>query len=163
MATGLKHWPARAIDVREVGGDANHFEFRAVPFKEIPLRLRRSNQQKISVIIAAYNEQETIFQVLRTVEGHPLVDEIIVVDDGSKDGTAERAAQTSAKIIRLESNGGKAGAMDAGVSAARNDTILFLDADIVGLTHEIITLTVSPVLTGRCAMFVAIRARHSTG
>jgi glycosyltransferase involved in cell wall biosynthesis len=97
----------------------------------------------------------------RAVEGHPLVDEIIVVDDRSTDGTAERAAQTSAKVTRLKANRGKAGAMDAGIGAARNDIILSLDADIVGLTHEIITLTVTPVFTKRCAMFVAIRSRRS--
>jgi hypothetical protein len=51
--------------------------------------------------------------------------------------------------------------MDAGVRAARNETILFLDADILGLTHEIITLTVTPVLTKKCGMFVAIRARQT--
>src|SRR5688572_25307687 len=124
MASGLKHSPARAIDVREVGGDANHFEFRTFPFKKIPQQIPKSNYRKISVIIAAYNEQETILQVVRAVEGHPLVDEIIVVDDGSKDSTSERAAETAAKVIRLEANGGKAGAMDAGVRAARNDTIL---------------------------------------
>jgi polyprenyl-phospho-N-acetylgalactosaminyl synthase len=161
MTNGLKHSPASTIDVREVGGDANQFEFRTVPFKKTPRGIDKSSQRKLSVIVAAYNEQETIVQVLRAVEGHPLVDEIIVVDDGSTDGTADRAARTSAKVIRLKANGGKAGAMDAGVRASRNDAILFLDADIVGLTHKIITLTTTPVLTGRCAMFVAIRARHS--
>jgi hypothetical protein len=51
--------------------------------------------------------------------------------------------------------------MNAGVRAARNEVVLFLDADILGLTPEMVTLTVTPVLTGQCGMFVAIRARRS--
>lgn len=149
------------IEVREVGAQAKRFELKAVLLEEAELELRDKSVPKVSAIIAAYNEQETIVDVIRAVEGHPLVDEIIVVDDGSKDATSERARTTSAKVITLEHNQGKAGAMDAGVRAARNDTILFLDADILGLTHEIITLTVTPVLTKRCGMFVAIRARRA--
>lgn len=149
------------IEVREVGADANRFELKAVSLEETRKEVVPNRTQKVSAIIAAYNEQDTIAQVIRAVEGHPLVDEIIVVDDGSSDATSARARETSANVITLESNQGKAGAMSAGVRAARNDTILFLDADILGLTHEIITLTVTPVLTGKCGMFVAIRARRS--
>ena len=149
------------IEVREVGAQAKRFELKAVLLEEAELELREKSVPKVSAIIAAYNEQETIVDVIRAVEGHSLVDEIIVVDDGSKDATSERARTTSAKVITLEQNQGQAGAMDAGVRAARNDAILFLDADILGLTHEIITLTVMPVLTKRCGMFVAIRARRA--
>jgi len=149
------------IEVREVGAEANRFELKAVSLEETKIELRQQRTPKVSAIIAAYNEQDTIAEVIRAVEGHPLVDEIVVVDDGSSDTTSARARETSARVITLEQNAGKAGAMSAGVRAARNDTILFLDADILGLTHEIITLTVTPVLTGRCGMFVAIRARRT--
>lgn len=150
-----------AIEVREIGPDANRFALKSVVVEETILEARERPAPKVSAIIAAYNEQDTIADVVRSVEGHPLVDEIIVVDDGSRDATSERARQTSAHVITLEQNAGKAGAMSAGVRAARNETILFLDADILGLTHEIITLTVTPVLTGKCGMFVAIRARRT--
>jgi glycosyltransferase involved in cell wall biosynthesis len=149
------------IEVREVGAEANRFELKAVLLEETQVELRQHAAPKVSAIIAAYNEQDTITGVIRAVEGHPLVDEIIVVDDGSSDATSARARETSARVITLEHNAGKAGAMDAGVRAARNDAILFLDADILGLTNEIITLTVTPVLTGKCGMFVAIRARRT--
>lgn len=149
------------IEIREVGAEANRFEFRSVLLAEAHEELRQCSTPKVSVIIAAYNEQDTIATVVRAVEGHPLVDEIIVVDDGSSDATSARAKETSARVITLEHNEGKAGAMNAGVRTARNETILFLDADILGLTHEIITLTVTPVLTGKCGMFVAIRARRT--
>lgn len=145
----------------EVGATANRFELKSVLLEETQTELAGEPAPKISAIIAAYNEQDTIAQVVRAVEGHPLIDEIIVVDDGSDDATSDRARETSARVITLEQNQGKADAMDAGVRAARHDTILFLDADILGLTHEIITFTVTPVLKKKCGMFVAIRARHS--
>jgi len=149
------------IEIREVGAQANRFELKSVLLKQAQDELQQHPAPKVSAIIAAYNEQDTIANVIRAVEGHPLVDEIIVVDDGSKDATSERARETSARVITLEKNEGKAGAMDAGVRTARNNTILFLDADILGLTHEIITLTATPVLAAKCGMFVAIRARRT--
>jgi glycosyltransferase involved in cell wall biosynthesis len=149
------------VEIREVGGEGSRFELKSVSIQEITAAAEQPATPRASAIIAAYNEQDTIVDVIRAVEGHPLVDEIIVVDDGSKDATSERARTTSAHVITLEQNQGKAGAMSAGVRVARNETILFLDADILGLTHEIITLTVTPVLTGKCGMFVAIRARRT--
>jgi glycosyltransferase involved in cell wall biosynthesis len=161
MRVEEEHTTITEIEVREVGADANRFELKAVSLEQTRLEVVLERTPKVSAIIAAYNEQDTIAQVIRAIEGHPLVDEIILVDDGSADATSARARETSANVITLEMNQGKAGAMSAGVRAARNDTILFLDADILGLTHEIITLTAMPVLTGKCGMFVAIRARRS--
>lgn len=149
------------IEVREVGAEANRFELKAVLLEQTQEEIQHHVMPKVSAIIAAYNEQDTIAEVVRAVEGHPSIGEIIVVDDGSSDATSARARETSARVITLEQNAGKAGAMNAGVRAASNDTILFLDADILGLTHEIITLTVTPVLMGKCGMFVAIRARRT--
>lgn len=148
------------IEVREVGAEANRFELKSVTLTEVEAEVQERRTPKVSAIIAAYNEQDTIADVVRSAEGHPLVDEIIVVDDGSSDATVERARTTSAKVISLEKNSGKAAAMNRGVQAARNHTILFLDADILGLAHEMITFTVTPVLTGKCGMFVAIRDRQ---
>ncbi len=149
------------IEVREIGANTKRFELKSVSIEEVHEQIQQQPASRVSAIIAAYNEQDTIAAVIRAVEGHPLVDEIIVVDDGSADATSARARETSATVITLEQNQGKAGAMSAGVRAARNETILFLDADILGLTHEIITLTVTPVLTRQYGMFVAIRARRS--
>ena len=149
------------IEVRVVGEETHSFELKSVSLEQAEEELHGRRTPNVSAIIAAYNEQDTIVSVIRAVEEHPLVNEIILVDDGSSDATSERARGTSAKVITLEHNLGKAGAMNRGVQAARNDYILFLDADILGLTHEIITLTVTPVLTKKCGMFVAIRARRT--
>jgi len=153
--------PIAEIEVREVGAETNRFEIKSVVLEQIDSEIQQQPLSKVSAIIAAYNEQDTIADVIRSVEGHPLVGEIIVVDDGSADATAERARATSAEVITLETNSGKAAAMNRGVQAARHDTILFLDADILGLTHDMITLIVTPVLAGRYGMFVAIRDRRT--
>ncbi|MCI2425087.1 glycosyltransferase family 2 protein [Candidatus Acetothermia bacterium] len=89
---------------------------------------------KISAIIPAYNEAERIGAVIQPLLDSALIDEIIVVDDGSTDNTAEKAEEFAVKVISLPDNKGKAVAMDEGVKATQNDTLLFLDADLVGLT-----------------------------
>jgi len=103
--------------------------------------------RKISVVVPAYNEAGRIGAVLRPVLGSSLVDEVIVVDDGSDDGTSAEANAFPVRTISLLANGGKAAALDAGVSEARNDTLLFLDADLVGLT----TAHVDRLITAYCA------------
>jgi polyisoprenyl-phosphate glycosyltransferase len=87
-----------------------------------------------SVVVPAYNEAGRISSVLRPVIASQWVDDVIVVDDGSDDGTADEARLFSVQVIQLPTNSGKAAALDCGVSLAKNDTILFLDADLVGLT-----------------------------
>jgi polyprenyl-phospho-N-acetylgalactosaminyl synthase len=115
----------------------------------------------VSAIIPAYNEEATIGDVISSVLGHPHIKEIIIVDDGSKDGTSRVACEKGVKVITLVENLGKAGAMDIGVGAAFCDTILFLDADVSGYTHEKISRIIEPVVSGRREMYVAIRARRT--
>ena len=88
----------------------------------------------ISVVVPAYNEAGRISSVLRPVVASELVDDVIVVDDGSDDGTSEEAELFPVQVVKLSENRGKGAALDYGVSFAKNDTFLFLDADLVGLT-----------------------------
>jgi glycosyltransferase involved in cell wall biosynthesis len=91
---------------------------------------------KVSAVVPAYNEASRIGAVLKPLVDCRFVDEVIVVDDGSSDGTAEAAKKYPVQVIRLGVNCGKAKALDEGVARARNDVLLFLDADLVGLTTE---------------------------
>jgi len=91
---------------------------------------------RVSAIVPAYNEAERIGAVLQALVGSRKLDEIIVVDDGSTDGTAEVAKRYGVKVLSLPENMGKAAALNAGVKLARNDVFLFIDADLVGLRPE---------------------------
>jgi polyisoprenyl-phosphate glycosyltransferase len=94
-----------------------------------------SEPMKVSAVVPAYNESSRIGAVLKPLIDSSSVDEVIVVDDGSDDGTAEAAQKYPVQVVRLGKNCGKAKALDEGVMRARNDVLLFLDADLVGLTE----------------------------
>lgn len=115
----------------------------------------------VSVIIPAFDEAGTVALSVGAALRHPEVDEVIVVDDGSTDATARVAALAGGRVIRLARNGGKAGALDAGVRAARNDLLLFLDADVNGHTDETLSRIMRPVVDGRFEMYVGIHARST--
>ena len=83
---------------------------------------------KISVVIPAYNEAPAIAEVIDAVPQN-VVQEIIVVDNGSTDGTAEQAAAAGARVIH-EPRKGYGSACGSGANAARNsDIIVFMDGD----------------------------------
>jgi glycosyltransferase involved in cell wall biosynthesis len=83
----------------------------------------------VSVVIPAYNSEEFIGEACASVRGQTLpVSEIIVVDDGSSDRTAELAEQSGASVIR-QAHGGISVARNAGIRAAKHEWIAFLDAD----------------------------------
>ncbi len=91
---------------------------------------------EISIVIPAYNEEERLPTTLRTIidyfENLSKDYEIIVVDDGSQDNTAEIAQRFNprVKVIKLSKNSGKGAAVREGISRAQGDFILFSDADL---------------------------------
>lgn len=115
----------------------------------------------LSIVIPAFEESATVGQCVAEALSCPEASEVIVVDDGSSDDTAAIAEQAGAKVIRLERNVGKAGAMNVGVREARYDTILFLDADVTGHSPRVLSDIVQPVLRGQYEMYVGIRARKT--
>ncbi|MBT8447072.1 MAG: glycosyltransferase family 2 protein [Gammaproteobacteria bacterium] len=97
-------------------------------------------QHRLSVVIPVYNEEENgapmVDAVHDALRDYPHPWELIVVDDGSRDSTAERllsAARTRGahvRVVRLQRNFGQTAAMQAGVDAARGDVIATLDGDL---------------------------------
>src|SRR5207245_5485640 len=89
---------------------------------------------KLSVIIPVYNERSTIEAVVRRVQAvtlGPIEKEIIVVDDGSRDGTTEILKELSGiRCISHEKNAGKGAALTTGFRAATGDIVLIQDADL---------------------------------
>jgi glycosyltransferase involved in cell wall biosynthesis len=88
-----------------------------------------SGEQIVSVVIPCLNEEEAIGQVVREVLAQN-VDEVVVVDNGSTDRTAERAAEAGARVVR-EPERGYGRACAAGLEAVRTDSeiVCFLDGD----------------------------------
>jgi glycosyltransferase involved in cell wall biosynthesis len=83
----------------------------------------------VSVVIPAYNEEEGIASVVAGVLAGGAWREVLVVDDGSTDGTAERAASAGARVVRHPYNKGNGAAVKTGVREARGEVVLLMDAD----------------------------------
>jgi len=99
----------------------------------------------LTAIIPALNEEFTIGKVVHFCINHPLINEVIVVDDKSEDNTASIAAEAGARVIISEVRG-KGISMKDGVNAASNELFIFLDADIDNYPEETITLLSEPLL-----------------
>ena len=107
----------------------------------------------VDCVIPARNEAPTVADVVSVCRQVPFVREVIVVDDGSDDDTASLAESAGAKVIRLKGSGGsKAHAMAAGVRASDADHILFVDADLLGITPGHLEDICRPTLEGRAVM-----------
>lgn len=114
---------------------------------------------KVSCIIASYNERDRIGGVLKVLYKHPLVDEIIVVDDGSTDNTGSVLSDfPDLKVITLPKNKGKSFAVMTGLKEAKGEFIVLIDADLLGLTVNNITDLINPVLNNRADMSISLRA-----
>ncbi|MDD3726441.1 MAG: glycosyltransferase family 2 protein [Candidatus Ratteibacteria bacterium] len=93
---------------------------------------------KLSIIIPVYNEKDTILEVIRRVQNVPVEKEIIVVDDGSSDGTREllqeiknkEVLNNSVKIIFKDKNEGKGSAIRKGLKYTTGDVVVIQDADL---------------------------------
>ena len=110
---------------------------------------------KATAIIPAFNEASRITAVLDAVTAAAFVGEVIVVDDGSQDRTAEVAsASPGVVVLRMPRNLGKAAAMAHGARRAAHEVVIFLDADLVNLTSTHVDDLVAPVLHGEADMTV---------
>ena len=86
----------------------------------------------VSVVIPAFNAERTLGAVLEALVSQvPAPDEVIVVDDGSTDGTAAVAQSFGVRVVRTERNGYAGGARNRGWDVARGDVAVFLDSDAV--------------------------------
>lgn len=103
----------------------------------------------LSVIIPVYNEKDTILEILRRVEGAPIDKEIIIVDDGSSDGTGELLKNVEEKpnliIIYHLKNIGKGGAVYSALKKATGQITIIQDADLEYDPNDYLSL-IQPIL-----------------
>ena len=98
-------------------------------------------RRSVSIIIPAFNEEKRLPATLRSVREHLALfpwefSEIVVVDDGSRDGTAEAARAGGARVLRNPGNRGKGYAVRRGMLEARGEWALFSDADLSAPIEE---------------------------
>jgi len=107
---------------------------------------------KVSIIIPAYNEADKIGETVRSVLPH--ADELIVIDDGSKDETPSKAREAGARVFRLSKNMGKGLAVRAGFLLSRGEILLIIDADLGSYARKTLSL-LPPVIKGEADMTIA--------
>jgi cellulose synthase/poly-beta-1,6-N-acetylglucosamine synthase-like glycosyltransferase len=113
---------------------------------------------KVSCIFPAYNEAKNISQPLKIASNCDLIDEIIVVDDGSTDDTAliVKEKYPQVRLIRHKQNLGKADALITGAKATQNEILFFFDADLTGLNTELLHKLISPLIEKKVRMVIGV-------
>lgn len=113
---------------------------------------------KISCIVPIYNEASRVGSVLDVLSKHPLIEEVVVVNDGSTDNSEELLKQRSdIKLITYQKNRGKTLALKEGFKAAQNDLVILIDSDLVGLDAEAITALIEPVQNNQADITISLR------
>jgi glycosyltransferase involved in cell wall biosynthesis len=112
-------------------------------------RNRKVCLKSVSVVIPAYNEANTIGKVIEVVKKTSVVNEIIVVDDGSDDETAKIARDHGVTVISHTTNHGKGEALKTGLQNSKCDVVAFIDGDLNNLNSNQIEKIVKPILDGK--------------
>ena len=120
---------------------------------------------KLSIIIPAYNERETIARTLELVRAVPLEKEIIVMDDGSTDGTGELLDQLAGgevRVVHRPVNSGKGACIREALALATGEAVVIQDADTEYDPADLPAL-LRPLVEGRAEVVYGTRAPHFHG
>lgn len=108
-------------------------------------------------LIPAFNEAPRIAAVLDAVIGHPLLTEVIVIDDGSTDCTGEVARAKGARVLNTQGNAGKTHALVRGLQEVTTSHAVLIDADLRGLTASAVTALIDPIAGGAAEASISLR------
>lgn len=103
----------------------------------------------VSAIVPVFDEEKTIAGVIEALLKSPLLDEVIIVNDGSTDSSPKiiRSFKPRIRFINLHKNRGKGFALAKGIRKARGEIVIFLDADLIGLSDKHIESLLQPLLS----------------
>jgi glycosyltransferase involved in cell wall biosynthesis len=123
--------------------------------------IEQDGQQQLrfdcAAIIPAFDEAPRITGIAQAAVDSKLFSEVIVVDDGSRDGTATAAESIGGiRVMRHECNLGKSQAMRTGLDSSSSQYICFLDADLLNVSSAHLQLLTEPVCTGECRASLAV-------
>ena len=122
-----------------------------------------ATSQKVSAIVCAHNEEKTIQGVMDALLQSPAIAQVIAVDDGSTDRTADLLRRyrdhERARLILLAENRGKGFAMITAAAQASAEILLFVDADLRNLSEKHIALLLGPILAGDAHMVIGVPIR----
>lgn len=114
--------------------------------------------EDVAAIVPAHDEERRIATTVAALAETRRFREIIVVDDGSRDATSQRAREAGARVLRLPRNSGKGAAVRAGLAATPAPIVLLCDADLEASAAGMASL-VAPVLSGEVDMAIAAPPR----
>jgi len=110
---------------------------------------------KVIALVPAHNEQDRIADTVGAILAVTSITSCIVIDDGSRDDTAQVAEKAGAKVIRLINNVGKGAALEVAAKRCEDaDVIVLLDGDL-GISAQQADLLVAPILRGEADMSIA--------
>lgn len=138
----LRQWTAKAQQFAGYRKLLRYFRRRKPP-PPLPL----ASTAYASVVIPALNEAKRIAEVVAFALADPATAEVIVIDDGSIDSTAELARQAGARVL-TSSMLGKGASMHDGIAPACSELLVYLDGDLAGLRGGIVTDLCAPLLRG---------------
>jgi len=113
---------------------------------------------RVTAVVPARNESGRVGATVAALLGIEGVSDVVVVDDGSTDGSAAEAEAAGARVIRLPRSRGKGAALDEGVAATDAEVIMLVDADLAGSARALAAV-LGPVLDGEADLAIAAPPR----
>ena len=120
----------------------------------------KPGQNRVTAVVCCYNEEERIGAVLEVLSNHELIEEVIVVNDGNQDNSAEVIKKYPVKLIQNPDRLGKGQALKKAMSQVKTELTFMCDADLIGLKSRHVSSLIEPVLRNDKLMTIAVLDKY---